>query len=287
MIPQLVFALVLGAALPGGTPVLNYGSRHGCPFVLSACAAAVDIATASFVPRTSTETVDGFIRFTQESPGGMTRVDVNLTGTVGFCPNDQVGGCNFGQYHIHEFPVDPTNPNGNCSIHSVGGHYNPLNKPICNYETRGDCELGDLSGKFGIISESIFTQTYSDNNLPLSGPYSIIGRSVVIHDMQGARWVCSTIMPVGAAVNNAPYSVRSPVVWPSSGFACTTSDIAELDRADRDGAISSLVVRRPACVNCLRSCGEGLDRTRCSAMCVLVSPAVMLRFDACERFAVI
>jgi hypothetical protein len=226
-------------------------------------------ATATF--SLNTGLVVGFVKFTQESPDGATRVDVNLTGAVGSCPTDKFGVCNYGEYHVHEFAVDSASLNGPCSVQSVGGHYNPLNKPLCNFKegalvdptavnNRGDCELGDLSGKFGLLPSSGFIQSYSDDFLPLSGPYSILGRSVVVHDMQGLRWVCATIMPV--------------VVWPSSGFACAVSDVTAINAAvDRIATINELVVSKPTCVNCLRSCGDTLDPGKCSAMCVSVTPA--------------
>ena len=55
--------------------------------------------------------------------------------------------------------------------------------------------MGDLSNKFGKLPTSISPGTYRDGNLALSGKYGISGRSIVIHDTTGARWVCATIKP--------------------------------------------------------------------------------------------
>ena len=38
----------------------------------------------------------------------------------------------------------------------------------------------DLSGKFGLLSSSVFYNEYSDTNIPLSGAYSILGRSAAV-----------------------------------------------------------------------------------------------------------
>jgi len=44
-----------------------------------------------------------------------------------------------------------------------------------------DWQLGDLSGKYGSLSglDNVSSQ-YNDVNLPLFGPNSILGRSIVI-----------------------------------------------------------------------------------------------------------
>ena len=83
----------------------------------------------------------GFIRFSQagNDPASLTEVAVDVTGTMGSCG---ANGCNFGEYHIHEFPMDLSNPAGPCSPQAIGGHYNPLNKTACNSGNRADCELG-------------------------------------------------------------------------------------------------------------------------------------------------
>jgi Cu/Zn superoxide dismutase len=43
-------------------------------------------------------------------------------------------------------------------------------------------EMGDLSGKFGNLdNKKKYTTIYNDTMLPLFGPRSVLGRSVVIH----------------------------------------------------------------------------------------------------------
>ena len=58
--------------------------------------------------------------------------------------------------------------------------------------------MGDLSGKYGYLSgKNIYNLTVTDMNLPMFGPYSSLGRSVVLHadDKKGSRLACANIEP--------------------------------------------------------------------------------------------
>ena len=62
-------------------------------------------------------------------------------------------------------------------------------------------EMGDLSGKYGYLSsKNIYKLMVQDMNLPMYGPYSSLGRSIVLHadDMTGSRLVCANIEPKNA-----------------------------------------------------------------------------------------
>ena len=110
----------------------------------------------------------------------------------------------FGEYGLFERPVDARNPPATrCSAQAVGDRYNPAGKPPCTYSNRADCELGDLTGKFGFFPQSRVASQFFDNNLPLGGTNSIVGRSVVLSDSDGARWICATIAPMTDANVNA------------------------------------------------------------------------------------
>ena len=63
--------------------------------------------------------------------------------------------------------------------------------------------MGDLSRKYGMLSGlDSLTATYRDYNLPLFGPHSQLGRSIVIHyDQPGTpRWVCANIEDTEASI---------------------------------------------------------------------------------------
>jgi len=59
------------------------------------------------------------------------------------------------------------------------------------------CEAGDLSGRLGTIDLGDKRQVFVDSNLPLSGPQSALGRSLVIHGERGRveRYACANIEP--------------------------------------------------------------------------------------------
>ena len=67
------------------------------------------------------------------------------------------------------------------------GHYNPLNitaseSPLPGVGTDDLYELGDMSGKYGTLENKTYQREYyNDTHLPLWGPTSILGRSVVVH----------------------------------------------------------------------------------------------------------
>lgn len=72
-------------------------------------------------------------------------------------------------------------------------------KPTCLVNRLG-CEVGDLSGKYNETLDlparpSISKYFYTDE-IPLSGAYSVIRKSITIHraDKAGARYVCADIL---------------------------------------------------------------------------------------------
>ena len=149
--------------------------------------------------------VKGTISFSQSSPADPTEITVSLTGL------DQYPSETF-PWHIHNYPFT-TQRDDPCSAASVGGHFDPfMARSISSYSTRCSnnhslCEVGDLSGKFGRFNAStLVTVTLTDNNLSLYGVYSIMGRSVVIHRSNGARWVCANIeYPSDVTVAYSPF----------------------------------------------------------------------------------
>jgi len=132
--------------------------------------------------------VDGLVTFTQLTETSPTVVALKVNGAR--------TNKNFGTYHIHEFPIDTSLPADQaCSAASVGGHFNPTNASgTCDPNKSGSCEVGDLSGKYGLLTSTNFDLQFSDFYLPLTGNQSIIGRSIVLHDDAGATWICATIV---------------------------------------------------------------------------------------------
>ncbi|XP_040296699.1 uncharacterized protein LOC121008312 isoform X2 [Bufo bufo] len=103
-------------------------------------------------------------------------------------------------WHIHRVPLQDSE-----SCTKAGGHYNPFNVPVNgNYsdECRSTrplwCEAGDYASKHHPIAFTPSPTRYliTDTSTSLTGPYSIIGRSLVIHGEDGAstRVACTNIL---------------------------------------------------------------------------------------------
>ena len=123
----------------------------------------------------------------------------------------------------HKWHVHMSNVTDNDCL-STGGHYNPFNictTSDCLYSMRCGkddlqslCELGDLASKSEALSFSPGMMTrlfYTDTQLPLSGMYSIEGRSIVIHAALGgtARIACSTIALLSVKTAEAQFNLRN------------------------------------------------------------------------------
>jgi hypothetical protein len=74
-----------------------------------------------------------------------------------------------------------------CEESTLYDHWNPLNvdpasSPRTYHGTPDQYEMGDLSGKFGNLdNQTLYKVYYNDTMLPLFGPRSILGRSIIIH----------------------------------------------------------------------------------------------------------
>ncbi|KAJ0033194.1 hypothetical protein NQD34_000301 [Periophthalmus magnuspinnatus] len=173
--------------IAGRSIVIHQAERAG-PRI--ACANVTTVRTSNASLRTwyGPGMSNGDIQFTQSLPLGPTEVNVSLTNL-----NSLAGG-----YHVHILPIisGQSNP---CSDANIRGHFNPLNWDIQNSPAPGvgtldQYEVGDLSGKFGMLTGlNELQDVFSDANLPLTGPYSIVGRSVVVHYTNGSRMRCANI----------------------------------------------------------------------------------------------
>ncbi|KAI4874034.1 hypothetical protein NFI96_019579 [Prochilodus magdalenae] len=129
----------------------------------------------------------GQVHFFQSSPQGPTNLHISLTGLEA-----RAAG-----YHVHLLPVKSGQEA--CSNENIMGHFNPYGVNISSSPAPGSgtvdqYEIGDISGKFGYLTDQNQVQNhYTDGNMPLSGPNSIVGRSLVIHYKNGTRMQCADI----------------------------------------------------------------------------------------------
>lgn len=134
------------------------------------------------------ESSEGQVRFSQVSPQGPTILNISFTGL-----NARASG-----YHVHILPIKSAQEP--CSDNNIMGHFNPFSvnaslSPAPGIGTVDQYEIGDISGKFGnLMGQNNFQTQYMDGNMPLSGPNSIIGRSLVIHYTNGTRLISLQIM---------------------------------------------------------------------------------------------
>lgn len=123
----------------------------------------------------------GSVRFSQNSPQGLTNINVSLSNL-----GEIVGG-----YHVHILPI--LSGREPCANDNIMGHFNPFNintsaDPAPAIGTTDEYEVGDLGGKFGRLRGLQELQGhFMDGNMPLSGQNSIVGRSMVLHHLNGTR----------------------------------------------------------------------------------------------------
>ncbi|XP_077425870.1 uncharacterized protein cusr [Vanacampus margaritifer] len=179
-----------GSGIIGRSVVIHEAGR-GAPRIACANITMVRVPRASLGPWFGPGMSTGQIEFIQSVPNGPTNVSVSL-----FNLNAMAGG-----YHVHILPIKP-NRTVPCSAANIGGHYNPLSVNISQSPDPGtgtvdQYEIGDISGKFGLLTQLTESEEiHVDSNLPLTGPYSIVGRSVVLHYTNGSRKQCADVSAV-------------------------------------------------------------------------------------------
>ncbi len=129
--------------------------------------------------------------------------------------------------------VDPVPANGSCA--STLAHLNPYGAPasppnVCDSSKPETCEIGDLAGVHGKITQDPFTANYIHPYISLnedeSSAESPIGRSIVIHFKNTTRIACANIKKVSSNYT-APIS--------NSGVKVSGSSVAII------GVLSGLV----------------------------------------------
>ncbi|KAI3403756.2 hypothetical protein KGF56_003481 [Candida oxycetoniae] len=140
------------------------------------------VAVADF-PFGGNKDVKGNVVFTA-SQGKYVNVHVDMTGF----PED----CGPFYYHIHERSVPE---NGNCE--ACGLHFNPYeaNADCSSQKNDGYCQVGDLSGKHGVINSTCYDAKYTDEFLSLNKKSKsyIVGKSVVFHYPNMTKLACADI----------------------------------------------------------------------------------------------
>ena len=135
--------------------------------------------------------VHGSITMTQDAANSTapTTVVVNLRGLADG-PNP---------WHVHSKPVGIP---GNCNSTSTGGHY---------LQTDTDhSDIWDLGAAMSLLgAEASMNAVPGETNmsaidltLPLSGDFSVVGKSIVIHKKNNDRWVCATITQQGGGATD-------------------------------------------------------------------------------------
>ncbi|KAM3623355.1 uncharacterized protein V6R79_010083 [Siganus canaliculatus] len=172
-----------------GRSVVIHQAEGGGPRISCANITIVRAPKASTRSVFGPEMTMGQVLFSEAVPQGPTTINVSLTNL-----NSLAGG-----YHVHILPINP-NSTEPCSNANILGHYNPLNFNTSNSPDPGvgtvdQYEVGDISGKFGFLTNLTEIQAdYQDPNMPLSGPYSVVGRSIVFHYLNGSRMNCVNIV---------------------------------------------------------------------------------------------
>ena len=172
----LVGILVLGAG--------TLGLSAQAPPAGKAATAAGAKATVKLAP-TANQTARGEVTFTAEAGG------VHVVGSFSGLVLGEHG------FHVHE-KGDCSAPDGT----SAGGHFNPATKPHAAREA-AERHAGDL-GNLKADPYGLARVDFVDSTLSLSGPDSIIGRAVIVHEKAddfktqptgnaGARQACGVI----------------------------------------------------------------------------------------------
>lgn len=162
--------------------------------------------------------VVGYVRF-EALDDNRTRVVTNFTGLPISSPTI---GLN---WHVHRFPVDLTlDPAPRCLNDNLGGHYDPFNarsnpsyNTDCNPSNQTACEVGDLTGKFGQLQNGMSDNTDNTTFLDLGGRFGIVGRSIVVHEANGANFVCATIRSMSEVQGADVVTLSSTFISPVAG----------------------------------------------------------------------
>lgn len=167
------------------------GERWVCATIQADVAVSV---TASF-DGASTDGVRGTIQLTQ-TPGEKAWITTNLLGL-----NSMAQG-----WHVHENALANDAVGGtDCAVEAIGGHYNPTGVVAGE---GSDKEAGDLSAKFRTFADKKEALMYEEDSPALMDVAAIVGKSVLIHKVNGDRWICATFR-----MDDASDTVTASASW--------------------------------------------------------------------------
>ena len=157
------------------------------------------------------EGVSGSIVFKQRTPYHPTAIEINLSGL-----NKRAT-----QYHVHEFPID-ADETSRCNHVNLGAPLDPYNvtkgaSPALGTDTADKYEVGDMSGKYGLLTnKTTFQKTVSDPSPHIFGLKII---TILIHNDKGAGLACADIIPAEAILLSATVNFTSTATSVLSGAA--------------------------------------------------------------------
>lgn len=153
-----------------------------------------DVVYRADFPSFNSPNVVGIVQF--YSLNGTTKVHLDLTGL----PKN----AGVFSYHIHESGI-PTSDGMDMSnaCESAGLHFNPFDAPLsiesaCKlFSNDARCQVGDLSGKHGLINTTCFETYYYDPYISLDpqNPAYIGGKSLVVHFENNTKLACANVLP--------------------------------------------------------------------------------------------
>ncbi|EIN08705.1 hypothetical protein PUNSTDRAFT_44276 [Punctularia strigosozonata HHB-11173 SS5] len=166
---------------------------------------SVSIASASFTNgiRTLPGAVFNFTELVGTTTGNLTVLKIDFEFPINLTSTNNIFA-----YHVHEFPISA----GDDTCLSAGGHFDPFLangteglvnstlSPGLYHPSQGNLstfQLGDLAGKYGVLTTvdgTVPPRTIYDHYLRLTGNFSVVGRSVVVHDAPtDIRLACGNI----------------------------------------------------------------------------------------------
>jgi len=145
--------------------------------------------------------------YVEISEGGFVSVDVNVSDIEIQSMNTICGENNLEYaYHIHDLwmhdDMDTKWGPTHCGAEYTAGHFNPFGVDTCNalasnvQQTYFNCEIGDLSGRFGMGIPDIKDLIVRGGAVRGGGgnrlmPEMVYGKSIVFHCSSGVRLFCA------------------------------------------------------------------------------------------------